>query len=479
MENIEIEDISEDGHFSYFSELPDEIIIKIFSYLSPYTDIKHSKLVNRKWNRIISTNESHSKKIFYESLHNGNIKWQIHKQSSYNIIDTLVPGTWSGKTRRSKVQLPNINIPFPRFSHSAVVLGRYLYVFCGSTSESNFSSSTYNDLHRLDLSMRTWQKVKTEGLMPAPRECCSMVAYKQKSSKHLYRTLPYLGKLIIFGGWCQPPRNRVIIGPRFFDDTQIFHVHESRWQRLNLKCSPTSRAGHSASVIQDKMVLFGGSQRINRLNDVWVFCLVTLTWSCPPIQSKKPAERFGHSQFTLNDTTILIIGGCGGDANTLFGDVWLLNVTTWCWSQVKVNNAFSEAPDLWCHASVMINGDIITFSEEKECPYCKIPIQTYNVPRDPPLDSDVNCSCGRIRNGNLPSISRRHLQMYILNCKDVLNKSVCTWADYKYLSPSPLSRKLFTACTGVNEVLLFGGLINDCVDSNKLDNCVMILSANT
>ena len=265
MENIDIEEIEEDVPSCYFNELPDEIIIKIFSYLSPYTDNKNSKLVNRKWNRIISTNELHNKKIFYESLQTGNIKWQIHKQSSYDIIDTLVPGIRSGKTRRSKVQLPNANVPYPRFSHSAVVLGQYLYVFCGSTSESNYSSSTYNDLYRLDLSMRTWQKVKTEGLMPAPRECCSMVAYKQKPTKHLYRTLPYLGKLIIFGGWCQPPRNRVIIGPRFFDDTQIFHVQESKWERLNLTCSPTARAGHSASVIQNKMVVFGGSQRSNRL----------------------------------------------------------------------------------------------------------------------------------------------------------------------------------------------------------------------
>ena len=49
-----------------FSMLPDELVIKILSYLSPYTDTKSAKLVNKKWNEIINFNQVHNKKVFLE-----------------------------------------------------------------------------------------------------------------------------------------------------------------------------------------------------------------------------------------------------------------------------------------------------------------------------------------------------------------------------------------------------------------------------
>lgn len=51
-----------------------------------------------------------------------------------------------------------------------------------------------------------------------------------------------------------------------------------------------------------------------------------------------------------------------------------------------------------------------------------------------------------------------HLQMYVLDCTRLFADSVCKWMPYKYLSPAPPTRKLFTANVGINEVLLFGGL---------------------
>ena len=83
--------------------------------------------------------------------------------------------------------------------------------------------------------------------------------------------------------------------------------------------SPPPIAGHSASVIGDRMIVFGGSHgQGSRTNEVWVLDLIELTWSRRDIFSgRQPNPRYGQTQITLDDNHILIIGGCGG-ANMLF-----------------------------------------------------------------------------------------------------------------------------------------------------------------
>lgn len=256
---------NDDIELTYFNELPEELIIKILSYLSPYTDTKSARLVNRKWLRLITAIEHQSHRLFLKCVKSHNIMWKVNKQRSYDVTDVLLPGSKSEKPFRRVIQKPNTNVPSPRFSHSSVILGQYMYIFCGTSSEFN-TGSTYNDLYKFDLSNHVWQKIKAEGLLPAPRECCTFVAFKSKPSKNSYKTGPFKGKLVIFAGVCQPPVERINIGPRFFDDTQVFSIHDSSWQRVNVGDNyPSLRAGHSASVIGNKhMVIFGGSQRGTR-----------------------------------------------------------------------------------------------------------------------------------------------------------------------------------------------------------------------
>ena len=279
--NFEFAQNIEELELTYFNELPEELIIKILSYLSPYTDTKSARLVNRKWLRLITAIAHQSHRMFLKSVKSRTIMWKVYKQRSYDITDVLLPGSKSEKPFRRVVPRPNMNVPTPRFSHAAVILGQYMYVFSGASSEFN-TGATFNDLYKLDLSNHMWLKVKAEGLLPAPRECCTFVAFKSKPSKHLYRTIPYKGKLVIFAGVCQPPRERINIGPRFFDDTQIFHVHDSTWERINVNDNyPSSRAGHSASVIGNRMVIFGGSQRSNRyLFTICNTCMCVYVCAC-------------------------------------------------------------------------------------------------------------------------------------------------------------------------------------------------------
>lgn len=62
--------------------------------------------------------------------------------------------------------------------------------------------------------------------------------------------------------------------------------------------------------------------------------------------SQTPSARYGPTQVTLDDTHILIVGGCGGP-NQIFSDVWLLtlifgtgrNALKGKWDKVEIANS--------------------------------------------------------------------------------------------------------------------------------------------
>lgn len=251
----------DDVEWDFFNHLPEELILKVLSYLSPYTDTKNGKLVNKRWNRLISLIERHNHLVFLEAIKSSNIMWQIHKLRSYDITDTLVPGTHRKGGIRTKVKRQNKNVPSPRFSHAAVIMRQYMYVFGGSNSEfDNDNGSTFNDIYRLDLSSHTWERVQANGLLPAPRECCTLVGYRNISP--LINQSQENGLLLLYGGFCRPPiGSSPHINARFFEDLQIFHLNDLRWERIKCNISPPARAGHSASIVGNKMIIFGGSQR--------------------------------------------------------------------------------------------------------------------------------------------------------------------------------------------------------------------------
>lgn len=61
-----------------------------------------------------------------------------------------------------------------------------MYIFGGCTS----TSTTFNDMWRLDLNKRQWVRPLTMGTYPSPKACASLVCYKEA--------------LILFGGWTHP-----------------------------------------------------------------------------------------------------------------------------------------------------------------------------------------------------------------------------------------------------------------------------------
>lgn len=325
--------------------LPQEVLEHIFAMVSPYRDFKSVMLTCSWWRRIMRGVADRCAQEFFQSVKEGNVRWKCVRPGDAGEEEEDDDVTAAQRLQRGEI--------IERYSHCAAYLECSLYVFGGCTS----SNTTFNDLWRFDLASRQWIRPLAMGTYPSPKACATMVTY--------------LGTLILFGGYTHPTPYPLHQAARFFNQLHIYDPATNRWSTINtVGYSPPPIAGHSASVIGDRMIVFGGSHgQGSRTNEVWVLDLVELTWSRRDIFSgRQPDPRYGQTQITLDDQNILIIGGCGG-ANMLFSDVWLLDMSeesSWRWVEMAVENADSStALQLWCHPACKV-GDVVVILGKSE-----------------------------------------------------------------------------------------------------------------
>ncbi|KAM4651353.1 F-box only protein 42 [Discoglossus pictus] len=314
-------------HNRSMSELPEEVLEYILSFLSPYQEHKTAALVCKQWYRLIKGVAHQCYHGFIKAVQDGNIQWESRTYP--------YPGTPITQ----------------RFSHSACYYdaNQSMYVFGGCTQSS--CNAAFNDLWRLDLNSKEWIRPLASGSYPSPKAGATLVVYKEL--------------LVLFGGWTRPSPYPLHQPERFFDEIHTYSPSKNWWNCIVTTHGPPPMAGHSSCVIGDKMIVFGGSLGSRQMsNDVWVLDLEQWSWSKPNITGPSPHPRGGQSQIVIDQETILILGGCGGP-NALFKDAWLLHMQTtpWTWQQLKVENEEHGAPELWCHPACRVGQCVVVFSQ--------------------------------------------------------------------------------------------------------------------
>lgn len=126
---LEVEEIR---HNRSMSELPEEVLEYILSFLSPYQEHKTAALVCKQWYRLIKGVAHQCYHGFIKAVQEGNIQWESRTYP--------YPGTPITQ----------------RFSHSACYYdaNQSMYVFGGCTQSS--CNAAFNDLWRLDLNSKEW-----------------------------------------------------------------------------------------------------------------------------------------------------------------------------------------------------------------------------------------------------------------------------------------------------------------------------------
>lgn len=101
---------------------------------------------------------------------------------------------------------------------------------------------------------------------------------------------------------------------------------------VSQRTKPPARLFHSAVVHENSMIVFGGTSSVVDLQDrttPWVFNLTTLKWrENINIAPAAIRDRYGHSAVML-EQDMVVFGGTARTSNVCLADTWKLSTVSW------------------------------------------------------------------------------------------------------------------------------------------------------
>ncbi|XP_067304723.1 multiple epidermal growth factor-like domains protein 8 [Pseudorasbora parva] len=225
----------------------------------------------------------------------------------------------------------------PRLAnHAAAIVDNYMYVFGGRTEEDMFSSSLY----RFRLWDGVWEAVQPTGGKPPATAGHSMVYHAISKT------------LLVYGGH-RPTTARFSVR---VNSTDAFHVEKRFWTSFRSRfpaSGPRERAFHSATVIGNYMVVYGGNVHIHYMEEkcydqeIFFYHLGCHQWvSVGESLSQRGASvrgRYSHIATVMEGRVLLVVGGYSGVAR---GDLLAYKVPLFVSSDPGDRDTVcAEAPD--------------------------------------------------------------------------------------------------------------------------------------
>eukprot|EP00164_Ancoracysta_twista_P001475 GFYU01001925.1.p1 GENE.GFYU01001925.1~~GFYU01001925.1.p1 ORF type:complete len:604 (-),score=184.61 GFYU01001925.1:301-2112(-) len=213
--------------------------------------------------------------------------------------------------------------PGDRAGHAAVLTeDNCLLIFGGSAGPQ----ALLNDLFVLDMDALEWWAPETQGELP---------------SKRVGHTATLAGnKMIVFGG-CEESD--------VWTDNKVYVLNIETWTWFVPEVRgevPSPRSAHSATVVNgNKMIVYGGIDGKQRLDDLYVLDTDTWTWQCPFTTGVVPPGRSSHTATLVRDKLAIYGGWCmDDDGDRCVDDLYLLDVASFRWSRPTLAGSNTPKP---------------------------------------------------------------------------------------------------------------------------------------
>eukprot|EP00993_Chasmostoma_nieuportense_P001608 NODE_2474_length_1166_cov_44.652551_g2358_i0.p1 GENE.NODE_2474_length_1166_cov_44.652551_g2358_i0~~NODE_2474_length_1166_cov_44.652551_g2358_i0.p1 ORF type:complete len:360 (+),score=20.34 NODE_2474_length_1166_cov_44.652551_g2358_i0:1-1080(+) len=245
----------------------------------------------------------------------------------------FIPYLWT------KVQVEG-QIPCPRRGHTAIIWRDKMILFggCGNRKISN-------SVFEYEFNVRVWRRVDCFGDVPSKRYGHTAVGHQDR--------------MIVFGGFKNNGSG--------FDDTMLLDLPTKHWKQLQfpIETIPHRRGGHTASLHEGRMLMFGGSHKDSSVTSL---DLGELRWSVLECHGHRPQGRFYHSATVVKDS-LYIFGGCWGSKWELrptknFFDVMELNLQCNMWSKLECGGRIPHA--ISRHTAVSYGSKLILFGGKSD-----------------------------------------------------------------------------------------------------------------
>lgn len=234
------------------------------------------------------------------------------------------------------------DIPSSRCGAQAVTMATRMYLHGGCDEKR-----AYGDLHLLEIEQMKWTELSTEGRAPPPRWGHTMQGYNTD--------------LVLFGGLVTDSSGLLAddapsanVAPPFATglawghtgtpDNSVYTLQTQslQWQVPNCVGTPPSpRFCHSACVVDDLYVIFGGCAAgdfSRPLDDLHWLDLRSMQWTSPSCSGTAPSPRFAHKMIRAPEDQLLVFGGASSSSGmqAAHGTLYSFNLATSVWSTVQV-----------------------------------------------------------------------------------------------------------------------------------------------
>lgn len=203
-----------------------------------------------------------------------------------------------------------------RYEHAAFTPASHpssVFVFGGADANGNT-----NSLQVYDAASHSWSTPSVSGAAPSPR------------TYHVSGTAAKEDRFFVFSGGeagSQPVGDRQL---------HCFDASKMKWSSMPAKGTPPKpRHGHTLTLLQDRLVLFGGMAGHAFYNDLCLYDLATGEWKTVKTRKQDwPCGRAAHGAVALDQGRMALFGGmCGQGA---LADLWILSCDDWKWTRIEV-----------------------------------------------------------------------------------------------------------------------------------------------
>jgi hypothetical protein len=154
--------------------------------------------------------------------------------------------------------------------------------------------------------------------------------------------------------------------PRFVEeDPMCIYENETK---------PCGRFGHSSSLIHNSMLIFGGMNQYERLNDLWSFDMLTKRWHKLNWTGIPPSPRYDHVGISVSnvDTNkekyMVIFGGNTLDRKGYSNEVFTFNLSELLWSNGEIDETMkgrvASSGALYQKDKILIFGGLAKFPKK-------------------------------------------------------------------------------------------------------------------
>jgi len=202
-----------------------------------------------------------------------------------------------------------------------------------------------------------WARPQVEGIAPEPRggHTATLVGPVESVDGEAIGVAK-AARIVVFGGHSGGGDGPT--GYDYFNDVFVLDVDDNTWKKPRCRGTPPDpRYGHSASLVENRIVYFGGKGPKTHFRDLHALDISTMTWYQGPASCGAPIARHGHSS-TLYDGRLFAFGGVC--ENYLYFDgIQSLDLSSMAWKDLPTTGPKPTAR--MGHSAILVDKHLLIF----------------------------------------------------------------------------------------------------------------------